>query len=93
LSLRGTRLKGEWRKLHNEELLTQYCSGNKIEENEMGGACRVYGGEEGRCVNRVLVGTLVNKGPLGRLRRRSEDNIKRNLHEVECRGMDCIEMA
>ena len=26
----------EWRKLHNEELLTQYCSGDKIEKNEMG---------------------------------------------------------
>jgi len=38
---------GEWRKLHNEELrifmLTQYCAVGKIEKNEMGGACRVYG--------------------------------------------------
>ena len=24
-------------------LLTQYCSGNKIEKNEMGWACGVYG--------------------------------------------------
>ena len=33
---------GEWRKLHNEELRdlpTQYCSGGKIEKNEVGGAC------------------------------------------------------
>ena len=42
---------GEWRKLHNVELkrsafLTQYCSGDKIEKNEMGGACSMYGGEE-----------------------------------------------
>ena len=29
-------------------LLTQYCSGDKIEENEMGGACSANGGEE-RC--------------------------------------------
>jgi hypothetical protein len=40
---------GEWRKLHNEELndlySTQYCSGDKI-ENEMDGVCSVYGGEE-----------------------------------------------
>ena len=43
---------GEWRKLHNEELndllLTQYCAGDKIEENEMGGTCGTYGGRE-RC--------------------------------------------
>ena len=30
-------------------LLTQYCSGDQIENNEMGGACNTYGGEE-RCV-------------------------------------------
>ena len=30
-------------------LLTHYCSGNKIEKNEMGGACGANGGEE-RCV-------------------------------------------
>ena len=43
---------GEWRKLHNEELRdpllpTQYCAGGKI-ENEVGGACCMYGGGE-RC--------------------------------------------
>jgi hypothetical protein len=27
-------------------LLTKYCSGDKIETNEMGGACSAYGGEE-----------------------------------------------
>ena len=26
----------------------QYCSGDKIEKNEMGGACSAYGGEERR---------------------------------------------
>ena len=36
---------GEWRKLHNEEL-SEYCAGDKIENNEMGGACRKYGGGE-----------------------------------------------
>ena len=34
---------GEWRKLHNEELFTQYCSCDKIEKNEMGGGCNMYG--------------------------------------------------
>ena len=27
-------------------LLTQYCAGGKIENNEMGGACGAYGGGE-----------------------------------------------
>ena len=26
----------------------QYCPGDKIEQNEMGGTCRAYGGEETR---------------------------------------------
>ena len=30
-------------------LLTQYCAGDKIKKNEMGGACSAYGGGE-RCV-------------------------------------------
>ena len=30
---------GEWRKLHNEEINDVYCSPNKMEKNEMGGAC------------------------------------------------------
>ena len=43
---------GEWRKLHNE-LNDLYCSpnivkGEKIEKNEMGGACSMYGGEKKR---------------------------------------------
>ena len=29
-------------------MLTQYCSGDKIEKNEMGEACSAYGGEERR---------------------------------------------
>ena len=27
-------------------LLTQYCASDKIKENEMGGACGTYGGEQ-----------------------------------------------
>jgi len=27
-------------------VLTQYCSGDQIEKNDMGGACSAYGGEE-----------------------------------------------
>ena len=47
----------------------------------------------GRGVNWVLVGNPGGKRPLGRHRRRWEDNIKMNLEEVECGGMDWIELA
>jgi len=48
---------------------------------------------ERRVVYRVLVGKLEGKRPLGRPRRRWEDNIKMDLQEVECGGMDWIELA
>jgi hypothetical protein len=37
-----------WRGAEWAVLLIQYCSGDKIEKNEMGGACSAYGGEEKR---------------------------------------------
>ena len=39
------------------------------------------------------MGTPEGKRPLGRLRRRSEDNIKMDHQEGGCRGMDWIELA
>jgi hypothetical protein len=47
---------------------------------------------EGRGVDRVLVGKREGKRPLGRPRRRWE-NLKMNLHEVGCGGLDWIELA
>jgi len=44
-----------------------------------------------RGVYRVLVGKPEGKRPHGRPRSRWEDNIKMNLQEVGCGGMDCIE--
>jgi len=48
---------------------------------------------ESRGVSRVLVGKPEGKRPLGRPMRRWEDNIKMDLQEVECEGMDWIELA
>jgi hypothetical protein len=48
---------------------------------------------EGRGVYRVLAGKLEGKRPLGRPRRRWVDNIKMNFQEVECGGMDWIQLA
>jgi len=44
-------------------------------------------------VYRVLVGKPEGKRPLGRPRRRWKDNIKLDLQDVECSGMDWIELA
>jgi len=48
---------------------------------------------EGSGVYRVLVGKPEGKRPLGRPRRRWEDNIKMDLQEVGCGGIDWIELA
>ena len=49
-------------------------------------------GEE-RGVHRVLVGKPEGKRPLGRPRRRWEDNIKMDLQEVGGVGGDWVELA
>jgi len=48
---------------------------------------------ERRGVYRVLVGKPEGKRPLGRPRRRWEDNITMDLQEVGCGRMDWIELA
>jgi len=45
------------------------------------------------CVYRVLVGKPEGKRPPGRPRHRWEDNIKMDIQEVGCGGMDWIELA
>jgi hypothetical protein len=47
----------------------------------------------GRGVYRILMGKTEGKRPLGRPRCRCEDNIKMDLQEVGCGGMDWIELA
>jgi hypothetical protein len=48
---------------------------------------------EGRGVYRVLVSTTEGRRPLGRPRRRWEDNIRMDLREVGCGCMDWMELA
>jgi len=48
---------------------------------------------EGRGVYRVLVGKPEGKRSIGRPRHMWEDNIKTDLQEVGCGGMDWIELA
>jgi hypothetical protein len=62
-----------------------------MEKNEMGGHVARMG--ERRGAYTILVGRPEGRRPLGRPRRRWEDNIKTDLEEVGWVGMDWIELA
>ena len=59
----------------------------------MGWAGHVARMGEGRGVYRVSMGKPEGNRPLRRPRRRCEDNIKMDLQELGCGGMDRIELA
>jgi hypothetical protein len=76
---------GCWIRLHNEELNDLYPSPNiirVIKSRIMRSAGHVARMGEGRGAYRVLVGRREGRRPLGRPRRRWEDNIKMDLQEV-----------
>jgi hypothetical protein len=87
---------GSWRKLHNDELHSLYSSPNivrVIKSRRMRCAGHVARMGEGRGVYRVLVGRPEGKRPLGRPRRRWDDNIKMDLREIGIGGMKCMRLA
>ena len=87
---------GKWRKLHNEELSDLYSLPNivrVVKSRRMRWAGHMVRMGEGRGVHRVLVGKPEGKRPLGRPRRRWEDNIKMDLQEVEGGCEDWMELA
>jgi len=87
---------GEWRKLHNKELNDMYSLPDivrMIKKRRMRWARYVARMEERITVYRVLVGKPEGKRPLWRPRLRWEDNIKMDLQEMGCGGIDWIELA
>jgi hypothetical protein len=90
------QVTGEWRKLHNEELNDLYCSPSIIwvfKSTRMRWAGHVARMGESRVVYRLLVGKSEEKRPVGRPRRRWEDNIRVDLQEVRCGEMYWIDLA
>jgi hypothetical protein len=86
----------EWRKLHNDELNDLYCSPNivrviKLRKMRWTGHVACMGERGGVC--KFLVGKPERKRPFVRPRRRWEDNIKMDLQEVGCGGLNWIELA
>ena len=49
--------------------------------------------EEGRNAFKILTGTPTGKRPLGRPRRRWEDNIRMDLEEIDISGGNCVDLA
>ena len=86
---------GEWRKLHNEELSDLYSPNlfRVIKSRRMTRAEHVARMGESRFVYRVLVVKPEGKRPIGRPRRRWEDNSKMELQKVGCGTMDWIDLA
>jgi hypothetical protein len=62
-----------------------------VKKDEMGRACSTNG--EKRSAYRILVGKPEGKRPLGRPRRRWEDNIRMDFREMGWGGMDWIYLA
>jgi hypothetical protein len=84
---------GEWRKLHDQELLDLFSLPNIIrvmKSRSMKCLGHVVGMGEKRDVYRLLVGRPEGKRPLGRQRNKWVDNIRMHLVEVGWGDADCI---
>ena len=91
-------MTGEWSKLlvHFEELNNLYSSANivlVIKSRRIRWAGHIARMGEWRSVYMVLMGKPEGKRPLGRPRLRWENNIKMDLQEIGCGGMDWIVLA
>ena len=76
---------GKWRRFHNEELHSLFRSPNivrVIKSRRLRWADHVARMEEGTSAFNILTGKPTGKRPLGRPRRRLEDNIRMDLEEI-----------
>jgi hypothetical protein len=89
-------MTGDWRKLHNEELHGLYSSPSivrVIKARRLRWVGHVARTGEMRGAYNISAGRPEGKRPLGRPRRRWEDNIKMDLREIGFGDVDCIHWA
>jgi hypothetical protein len=87
---------GEWRRLHNKELYALYSSPSiirviKLRRFRWAGHVARMG--ERRDAYRALVGKPEGREPLGRPRRKWENNIKIDFRELGWEDIDWIDLA
>jgi hypothetical protein len=84
-----------WTKLHNEELRNLHSSPNiiKMKSRRMRRAKHVARLGKKRNTYRILVGKSKGKIPIGRPRRKWEDNIKMDHRKMGWSGADWINLA
>ena len=75
-------ITGEWRKLHNASYMPNIIRNLKSRQLRWTGHVGLL--ELSRYANRFIVGRSEGKKPLGRPRRRWEDNIRMDLRELGC---------
>jgi len=75
------KVSGEWRKLHKEDLNDLYSSSNivRVIKSRIRWVEHVARMREKTGVYRILVGKREGQRPMGRPRRRWEDNIKMDI--------------
>ena len=86
----------EWRKLHNEELHSFYRSPTivrTIKSTRLRWGGHVARVEENRSAFKILTGIPTEKIPLGRTRRRWEDNIRTDLEELGINAGNWVDSA
>jgi hypothetical protein len=90
------KVTDEWRGLHNKELYALYSSPNiirVIKSRRLRWAGHVARTGNRRGAYRVLAVKREGRRPLGRARRRWEDNTEMDLREVGCGGKNWIDLA
>ena len=78
-TLDGTTVKNRY---NNKLILIKNILANRLHKQRMRWAGNIARMEEGRNGFTILTGKFTGKRPLGRPRRRWEDNIRMNLEEI-----------